>query len=262
MAKKESPFIRLICESCGAPLIKSDQRGKFICEYCGSVYYGSDYENEFWEEKAEPFFEPSVEEFSPVSRASIKRKKLSIWVWLICGAVLMSCFYISVFGGIFSDVAGFSTDSGIESIIKPIMLAKLPSAVNAGTEVAYAGWEINVNPEFKLEDNRIYFTYTIKSWDEGNQVLTYQPNSIVVYDDLQNTYPLNLGNCEEDLPYLKRQVTFEQYDEFTFSSSSFWCNDQTEIPSYFGTIPIDANHLYLHMKDFGVYSNITFVFDL
>ncbi len=36
---KENSFIRLICESCGAPLSKTSRKGKFNCEHCGSLYY-------------------------------------------------------------------------------------------------------------------------------------------------------------------------------------------------------------------------------
>jgi hypothetical protein len=92
--------------------------------------------------------------------------------------------------------------------------------------------------------------------------LSYTPKSLLVYDDLGNSYSLSLGSCDIDMPYLVRQVSFDPYEKVGFESSDFWCNHGDLIPAFSGTIPPTVRHLYLYFEDFGVFNKIVFVFNL
>jgi hypothetical protein len=142
------------------------------------------------------------------------------------------------------------------------MLATLPKAVKAGTAVAYKNWEIVVSPEFTVSNNRLAFAFSIQNWHDNNQILSYEPKTIIVYDNMGKVYPINLGRCAPDLPFIPRQLTFSPYEKMSFSSNSSWCNRDTYIPTYSGLISQDVNNLYFHYEDFGVFKNITFLFDL
>ena len=148
------------------------------------------------------------------------------------------------------------------SLEKPKMSASLPKAVNAGTAVAYANWEIVVSPELNVADNQLAFSFTLQNWLDSNQILTFEPNTIIVYDDMGKVYPLYLGRCAPDMPYLTRQLTFSAFEKMTFSSRTSWCSQETSLPTFRGVIPQEINNLYLHFESFGVFKNITFVFDL
>lgn len=63
-------------------------------------------------------------------------------------------------------------------------------------------------------------------------------------------------------PFFDRQVEFDAYEKITFESSPSWCNSDDRIPIYSGVIPAQAKHIYFHIDEFGVFKDITFVFDL
>lgn len=255
--------MRAQCEGCTAPLTKTRTKGKYICEHCGAIYYDSNYQDDWVaEEVIEPvavFPPPAEVSFAPV--VSKPRKKTALWVWLGLGVALMGCVILSLLGGLLSSSTNTSSVS-MKAIEKPAMLNALPSAEKAGKAVAYADWEIVVDPDIKVYDDQLSFAFTVQNWNGSNQVLRYKPNAIVVYDDLGNTYPFHLGRCEADLPFMDRQVSFDAYGKTQFASDSSWCNRETSISTFFGVVPVNAKHLYLHLEEFGVFKNITFVFDL
>ncbi|MDO8972078.1 MAG: hypothetical protein Q7U74_15395, partial [Saprospiraceae bacterium] len=90
----------------------------------------------------------------------------------------------------------------------------------------------------------------------------FKPNNIKLYDNLGNNYPIRYGNCSEDNAFYERQVSFKTRETKSFSSHEYWCSDDTDLPVFFGPIPLDAQNLYLQLTEFGVFSKITFVFDL
>ncbi len=262
MTNNNTPFVRAQCEGCTAPLTKTRTKGKYICEHCGAVYYDRNFQGDWEEEIVEPVVEnPLPAELSFAPTYSIPHKKTALWVWLACGAALAGCLMLVLLSGLAgTSKAGKTTPA--KAIEKPAMLNALPAAEKAGKAVAYANWEIAVDPNLKVSDGKIFIQFSVKNWSGSQQALDYVPKSIVVYDDLGNTYKVHPGNCEIDLPYLKRQVNFNAYETIQFSSDTSWCNSEKRIPAFFGMIPANAKHLYVHMEAFGVFKNITFVFDL
>ena len=121
---------------------------------------------------------------------------------------------------------------------------------------------MTISPEIDVDDNRIAFNMVLKNWNNNQQTFRYKPNTIVVYDDLGNTYNFYLGNCEPDIPFLDRQITFKPYEEVEFKSTRSWCSRAYYLPLYSGVIPQEAKKIYFHLEQFGVYQNITFVVDL
>ncbi|NMC52634.1 MAG: hypothetical protein GYA48_03260 [Chloroflexi bacterium] len=260
MTEQKNSFIRVICQSCGAPLHKTGRKGEFICQYCGAVYHDSNNQDVLWEENA-TFSEVETPQSaivsSPVPENTHSHITIPVLGWLLVGFTLLGCLIFTLLSGVLSTNRSFTS-----AVKKPVMLSVLPSAEKVGKSVAYAGWEIVIDPEIKVHEDKTYFTFTVKNWNDSQQVLHYEPKTLVVYDDLGNTYPLHLGSCEADLPYLERQILFEAYQKTTFSSEKSWCNQVNCLPTFFGKIPINAKHLYLHLDRFGVFENITFVFDL
>ncbi|HAF49037.1 MAG TPA: hypothetical protein DCL08_07340 [Anaerolineaceae bacterium] len=269
MNVERNPFILGECERCGASLKKSKQKGKYICEYCRAVYFDSNYSENDWEEDIDEV-SIDVDDYQPPTSATTyneNKKKI-----VLPGAIILSA--IGVFLCVIMVIAGSitnrrtdrkpntSSSNEKQSIEKPQMLVTLPKAVKAGKAVAYKNWEIVVSPEFTVANNRLAFAFSLQSWHDSNQILSYEPKTIIVYDNVGKVYPINLGRCEPDLPYLTRQLTFSPYEKMSFSSNSSWCNTITYIPTYSGVIMQDVNNLYLHFEDFGVFKNITFVFDL
>lgn len=264
MTENKKPFVRAQCESCGAALKKTRHRGEYVCQYCGAVYHNNNYDDTQWEEDVEevvPVVETPPADMPAAPSYSSSPKKIALWVWLGLGATLIGCIILSLLGGLLSTSTNGSSIS-MKAIEKPVMLSALPAAVKAGESVAFAGWEIAVDPDIKVNDDKLSFAFTLKNWNDSNQVLRYKPNTIIVYDDLGNSYPVHLGSCDADLPYLNRQVSFDPYGKVHFSSNFSWCDRETSIPTFFGVVPVNAKHLYLHLEDFGVFKNITFVFDL
>ena len=262
MTDHKNTFKRIECERCGAPLSKTKQRGKFICQYCGAVYYDRSYSKSEWEEfDNEPIQEkvtqPSVIKTTPTN----KSKSSKITLWRILGTTAFLCL-IGLVVTVFSGSKSASILNGESKVTKPEMLSALPEAEKAGVSVPYADWELTFNPEISVYGSKIGFMFTVKNWDDASQILRYQANNFVVYDDQGNTYQLAVGHCEPDLPYRDRQLAFEPYEEVEFQSSNSWCNQAYYLPEFFGGIPQKASKLYFHFKEFGVFKNITFIIDL
>ncbi|MBI9046905.1 MAG: hypothetical protein JEZ06_20635 [Anaerolineaceae bacterium] len=262
------------CENCGAPLSRDSEPGQYICQFCNVLYLDEEYSGKDWKPdvEAEPKLKP-VHEFSPqpapaaIATSAVdfnksKKKKFQILPLLLvagfAGCVLIGLASMSLAGG--SSVARTAQEAVIDP--KPDMLSVLPEAIMAGETIAYHDWELTVSPQISVNDGEINLNITMKNWMDGQQTLRYIPEGLVVYDDLRNTYPVSIGNCDIDLPYLEREVYFDIDQEIEFSSTSYWCNKATVLPPFSGIIPGNAQHLYLLLKNFGAFNDITFVYDL
>lgn len=241
------------CETCGAPLKRTKEKGKFICEYCGAVYYDDSFTESTWEDDS---IDHDLE-----SEDKVIQDKLPFDMrYLLIGSliILVTCLFVFLTGK-----ANYKKKyTVVESIEKPQMLDNLPSVVEAGKLIPYKDWEIFVDSELEVQDNKLFIELSIQNWNDEEQVLRYIPNSIRVYDDLGNEYPIFIGNCDIDLPYLERQLTFDPREKITFQSSNSWCNREEYLPSFFGVIPIDANRIYIYIDKFGVFENMKFKFDI
>jgi len=262
MPNNKRNFIRGECENCGAPLSRAKQKGKYVCQYCGAVYYDNSYSGSNWEEDVETSNAPDNSLADPIFPPTQPAKRKNNLLKLIgFGLLAVICLIVFIVTSLAIGKEATSKNSD-QSSKKPEMLATLPKAVKAGTSVAYANWELTINPEITVDDNRISFTLNLQNWNDTNQTFRYKPNTFLVYDDLGNKYPLYIGNCEPDTPYLDRQITFEPQEITKFQSSRSWCNRDDSLPEYSGVIPQEANELYFYLEDFGVYKNIIFVFEL
>jgi hypothetical protein len=261
--KEHAPMLmRGECEKCGAPLSRGAHKGEFVCHYCGAVYYDKAYTDRHWDEDIErPKPEPSPKPQAPPPSVRPTRKKGTLLILAGVGSFIALCLVIGLLSSMNNASSSRASDAG-STQDQPDMLEALPQAVNAGTAVAYGGWELTFSPEISTDGNKLSFSFTLKNWHDSNQTFSYQPNSIVVYDNIGNTYPLYLGNCEPDLPHLDRQITFRAYEEIAFQSSTSWCSRENKIPVFFGVIPQNAQNIYVHFEAFGVFQNITFVFEL
>lgn len=260
MTRNKRPFTKRQCESCGALLSETKHPGKYVCEYCGSVYFTDAYNENSWEGIQENHTIDQSNTIFPEddhTRESGKNKKMVITVFFVCLAI---CFVIYLFS---SRRGGGRTDT-VESITVnlPSMLGSQPSAQKAGISIAYKNWEILVDPQYEIHNNRIFIRFSMQNWNDSVEVLTYICKDIIVYDDLGNQYPIYIGNCDIDIPYLDRSITFEPYEKITFSSKETWCNNEDTLPAFSGIIPLDANYLYVHFNKFEVFENITFIIEL
>jgi hypothetical protein len=257
MPDKRNYFKQKRCDGCGNLLRWSTQKG-YYCEWCG--YSDIEYFEDFVDEKVDEPLPDTPTYHTPKTNIGLK-------VAIILSAIgVFLCVIMVVAGSITSTSTtrkpNTSSSSSNSSVEKPQMLTTLPKAVKAGTAVAYKNWEIVVSPEFTVSNNRLAFAFSIQNWHDNNQILSYEPKTIIVYDNAGKVYPINLGSCAPDLPYLTRQLTFLPNEKMSFTSNTSWCNRDTNIPTYSGVIPQDVSNLYFHFEDFGVFKNIIFVFDL
>jgi len=263
MTENRTKLMHGECERCGAPLSRAKQKGKFVCKYCGAVFFDNTYSESEWEEDLE-IAEPEVNiqtDSIPQTIHSKSKRKINLAKLLGFGVIILICL-IGFIIIAFNNSTLMKKSNKVQVINKPEMVNPLPRTARVGTPLAYANWELTVNPEFSVDDNKISFSLVLKNWNNNNQTFRYKPNTIVVYDDSGNEYPIYLDNCEPDSPYLGRQMTFEPYEEIKFQSSRSWCNQTDNLPRFFGVIPQNANNLYIHLREFGVFQNITFIFDL
>jgi len=142
------------------------------------------------------------------------------------------------------------------------MLVTLPSAVSAGKSVAYKEFEILFDPNIRVDNGLLFFNFTLQNWSDKVEILRYKANDFIIYDDLGNSYPLNLGSCDVDLPYMDRQIEIEPNEIIEFESSRSWCSSEEHLPAFIGVIPMNAKQIYFHFKEFGVFTDLTFIFDL
>lgn len=263
MTDHKKTYVRIKCERCGAPLSKEKQRGKFICPYCGAIYHDRSYSQSEWEEfdiesNQEKPSQPPV--INPITSEKAKppKKAIPFLILVITAFLCLIALVVIILNG--SNLTSLLARK--TKINKPEMLSSLPAAERAGVAVFYADWELTLSPEISVRDSKIGFLITVKNWDDSKQTFRYQPNDIIVYDDQGTIYPLVIGRCEPDLPYQDRQLTFGSYEDVKFRSTDYWCTEANSLPEFFGVIPQNVSKIYLHLKKFEVFENITFVIDL
>lgn len=257
-------LFQTVCKNCGAPLSKDRQRGKHICEYCGAVFYAELSPGETWIPDVCP--EPELLRSNEPQQNLAEKTKNKTNKTLIIGFVIFASGVLCILGAILS----FTSDGGtpgfgatVGEMQKPEMLATLPKSAKAGESIAYKSWEIVVEPDVDLSNTQINLTLRLTNWNDREQEFQYIPSEMIVYDDLGNRYPINLGYCEEDLPYLPRKIVIGSYDEIILNSSDSWCRSYSDgIPSFRGVLPYEADHLYIRLQNFGVFEGITFVIEL
>ena len=264
MTNRPNSFVRGECDRCGAPLSRAREKGKYVCSYCSAVYYSNDAVESDWEPDIELPPEPSETWKEPVQLPAEPARKNRKTTWVILmGAGLFAVLCMVVL--MVASSAGNSASDGSrvsQPKEKPAMLSQLPQAARAGEPVNYANWTLTVNPEISASDNRISISFAVKNWSDDPQIFRYTPNTLLVYDDLGNSYPLSLGRCEPDVPYNARQITVDPDDEIFFESDRSWCSSPNDLPQFSGVIPLEAQKLYVNMSGFGVFQNITFVIEL
>jgi hypothetical protein len=248
------------CETCGAPFPAGLARREIVCQYCGSVYF----DDEFIEPKEDPVptnsqtitqYNPKVQDGKLVED-NFKGARSNRIVLLVVVTVIVSMTFL------FFALSDYSSLNADTSATIPDMLSKLPTGEYAGKKIPFSNWELTVSPEINVQNSSIGIRLALMNWGDSEQLFRFRPNSFTLYDDLGNSYPIRFGNCSEDSAYFVKQVSFNAFELKEFSSAEFWCKDETYLPVFFGTIPMNAKQLYLQMTDFGVFSKITFVIDL
>lgn len=249
------------CETCGGPLPANSKGKTIVCQYCGSIYENVNYDPSIVENTPTILNEipqPPVEPYHANTQSIQSKSPNKIIISIVTFAL------ICIVGLIFFNAVKKTPDGRLKSLVnsKPTMLTSLPNGEYAGTAVPYKDWELLLSPEIKIDESIIGFKLVVVNWNTSSQVLRFKPNDFLLYDDIGNIYPLRLGNCPEDSGYVDKQISFDAFEQKQFSSNDYWCSDSTDLPVFFGTIPVNAKHLYLQLSAFGVFSKITFVFNL
>lgn len=191
-----------------------------------------------------------------------RSKKPASVIFLGVGLAVFLCFIGVIIADTSFSIAPTAGEAS-QPILKPEMRRELPKAERAGNSVPYANWQLTLNENFSIKDNNIVlFVLTKQNWHDHSKYFRYKPDSFVVYDDLGNEYLLYVRNCELDAPFIDRELNFKGYKKIEMQSSSSWWRQSGSLPVFYGSIPQNAQHLYFHIKEFGVYRDITFVFDL
>ena len=256
MADKRNYHPQKRCDGCDNFLRWLTQKG-YYCEWCG--YQEKEYYEDVVDENLES---PSSDTPTYLTNNKNIGRKVTITLSVI-GVFLLVIIVIarSMINPNTARKSNTSSSNAKPSVEKPQMLATLPKAVKAGTAVAYNNWELIVDPEFSVSDNLLYFKFSIQNWSDNSQLLRFELNNIIVYDNLGKIYPLQ-GSCSPDLPHLTRQLSIDPFGKVNFQSNRLWCNQEQYIPSYSGVISQKVDNIFFHFKEFGVFKNITIVFDL
>lgn len=278
MSKNEYQLLSEDCPRCGGKLKRLKQKGSYICEYCGKSFFLPNLAPDDWDEPEEfakdpvPIYDPpqeTVDDFvdnhSFQTSRSSSPSRINLLIPII--AVISVCFtgllIFFLFGG-----AGFlgltSQTKNYQSDLEPTpeMVSTLPKAVRQLSSVAYSGWEMRAVNATVTKNNQIDFIIEIKSWNNAPRNFKFLIKDFVVYDDQGNLYSVSLGDCPPDSPYLERKIVFSARDEITFSSDEDWCDSKKGIPYFSGAVPPNARQIYLLLEQFGVFEDITLVFDL
>ena len=251
-------LLRSVCPACGAPVSRIDRWHGFICPYCGTEFYSEDKQDII-------DYSPPLTTKDTPSKAEnnenppIKRSANKFWVYLVIVGFIL--FFISSPDWFFSTNQSTNPDY-LDVVVKPSMLVTLPSAVSAGKSVAYKDFEILFDPNIRVDNGLLFFNFTLQNWSDKVEILRYKANDFIVYDDLGNSYPLDLGSCDVDLPYMDRQIEMEPNELIEFKSSRSWCSSEKQIPAFIGVIPLNTKQIYFHIQQFGAFTDLTFIFDL
>lgn len=110
---------------------------------------------------------------------------------------------------------------------------------------------------------------TIENMSDSQKTIRFLGNSISLSDDMGNTYPYHLGDCQQTDLFMVKQYTLRSGEEVSIRSHFLyfpmeWCGDQYQqfIPTFVGPIDIQADKLYLTFTDFGPFSGFTVEIDL
>ena len=256
MAEKNNPYSRFRCEGCGAALGSPDNRGKIICVYCGAVYWRND------QQEPKPSLSPEspideqdyVPQYSPDSdNGSSNNKTIITLILSVAGILIFMCLLFVVLSP--KTTQNKRTPA---KIIKPEMLSQLPvNPIPAGSQIAYADWGLTVYPEISTTGDGILVGMEIINYQSQERVFLYTPNSIVVKDNLGNSYSPSIGNCEPDLLYFDKQVSINPNQTIKINSSSSWCSQSSHyLPPYHGIISLDAKKIILAFEEFGVFNGL------
>jgi len=267
---KQQSYKKFECENCGAPLSRTENRGEYRCDFCGAVYINEEHLSEesvgpqrpVSHAKPElPVSKPdySVPSFSSSLETKPKGKTGKIIGLLIF--LLIACGVISFCRP--GDESRTENSNTILQIPTPEMVSALPTnPIPFGEGIAYQGWELKVNPNLSAESGEINFSMELTNWTGEQTYIRFKPADIEIMDDAGNSYAIDEGNCDRDQLFFEKEVTFEVDETIEIMTSSGWCSSDDEIPSFSGTIVSHADKLFIIMKNFGPFSQVTFVIDL
>jgi hypothetical protein len=256
--------IKTHCEACGAALpAQFDQNGVKMCQYCGTLY-----KDENWVPPSHqanvgtppvmPHTSPNIFDEDNEPRITHRWTPLVLILLLLIAAGGLLTLFLGIPGK--HTASTVLTNNALKS--RPTMLNSLPTSSYTGRAIGYANWEINVDPSLNTANNRISIKISVINWNEVNKIFSYKANDIILYDDVGNKYAISLNGCDADAGFLERQISFDANESNVLSSTNYWCSNQAELPIFLGTIPRGAKHLYLQLTNFGVFSKITFVYNL
>ena len=142
------------------------------------------------------------------------------------------------------------------------MLEKLPEFGKAGSSIAFNGWELFVSPELEVDSRNIGIQLRLMNWSSENPLFRYQPNAFVLYLEDGTVFPQNTQACQPGDLFQSRQIGINSQDKLDIKSEEYWCNEETNIPTFLGTIPVKTERLYLNLIQLGVFTDLVTVFDL
>lgn len=159
-------------------------------------------------------------------------------------------------------------------------LESLPTApVQAGQPISFDGWRLTVSPSVEAGEDSdasaasgtwsyIKITLSITNTTNQDKILRWIKGSIILEDDLGNTYPFlmpySLKTCRQNYENLNStsQLTLNAGESQEIESDIFWCWYPFKLPFFEGPIDINANSLILTVNDLGPFTGIQFIIDL
>jgi len=268
---KRTGLQKFECESCGAALSSTIRRGQYRCEFCGAVYINEeqyDGSMEVFPTIPQPpaaLYEKgptSVTTEAPYTPTRKAKPKIGVIALVPLGMMCLLLFFIL-------DRCGQSCiQSGALKLAQPkqptpVMLAALPdNPVPAGQSVAYGGWEITVSRSVSRSQGKISLSIDVANWTGANTIFRYKPADIELWDDAGNQYNLSRGSCASDLLYLTREMVFTAGDTIKMESNSNWCQRESALPYFSGTIAPHVTRLYLVIRNFGPFDYVVYEFKL
>lgn len=244
----------LKCSSCGAAIHPEKGVDMFVCPYCGSTFHiGIKWDTSTRNEETHAdHIEPSI--FQNKGEIAGKRTKKTAWIVLgLFVIILIICELLPT----------KSKNSPTKVLISPpTMLEKLPEFGETNTWYAFDGWELFVSPELDVQSGNIGVQIHLTNWSSETLLLRYQPDTFVLYLEDGTVFPQKSKDCQPGDLYQSRQIEVKSGDTLELSSANYWCNNDKRLPMFSGTIPVNAEHLYLKLSELGVFSNFVIIFDL
>lgn len=150
--------------------------------------------------------------------------------------------------------------------------------IPAGMPAIVDGYVMVVDPSGLVVDgDYIGFSIQVKTLSETGQLFRYNASTLRLRDNLGNQYNYyyNIGfnnKCTESDLYLAKQIMVEPEEEIIiepqssmmFSSYFWWClkDHDKDIPGFIGSIPHDAESLFLEFSGFGPFTGFEYQFDI